>query len=244
VPCIAFGTSEEGEEVELVLKWRSKCEVRGLVCEAMAAMLANDLDLPIPEPFTVQVDKQFASAIPDQATRGFAEQSVGLNFGTRRLAPQLATWPVNRTIPLATRPLAAEIFAFDALIQNPDRRAAKPNCLHQGNEVFIVDHELAFSFLVPIIGWKAPWQAGGIDFLTRGDSRHIFYEGLQGTPIDLTRLEGAFEAIRPERIEEYGAGLPDEWRSETDAGERICEYLKQLKGNLNEAFDQVRVALA
>ena len=48
-PCIIFAETEEHEEVELVVKLAAGCEFRGLVCEAFASLLADDLDLPVPQ---------------------------------------------------------------------------------------------------------------------------------------------------------------------------------------------------
>jgi len=46
--------------------------------------------------------------------------------------------------------IAQNIFAFDLLIQNNDRRYEKPNMLTDGNDLIMLDHELAFGFhLVP-----------------------------------------------------------------------------------------------
>ncbi len=52
---------------------------------------------------------------------------------------------------------AAHIFAFDALIQNPDRRYSNQNLLTRGNNIFVYDHELAFSFLEAILPLRHPW---------------------------------------------------------------------------------------
>ena len=69
----------------------------------------------------------------------------------------------------ATRPLAASILLFDAIIQNPDRRAENPNCLVQGDELRIIDHELAFMHRV-ILLWQAPWLLGGMKEFERETS--------------------------------------------------------------------------
>lgn len=48
----------EGESVELVAKFEHRCErrVNALIAEALAAMFAADLDLPVPDPFVVRLD--------------------------------------------------------------------------------------------------------------------------------------------------------------------------------------------
>ena len=55
--CLMLCTDEVGNTYEAVIKWRCGKEMseRGLVCELMAAMLAMDLDLPVPKPFIVEV---------------------------------------------------------------------------------------------------------------------------------------------------------------------------------------------
>ena len=71
-PCIVYCEAEDGESVEIVLKLAATCEIRGLICEAMASMLADDLDLPTPEPFQIEVESAFAGTIPDEEIRQLA----------------------------------------------------------------------------------------------------------------------------------------------------------------------------
>ena len=47
--------------------------------------------------------------------------SLGLNFGSA-IQTGVMTWPVDKWVPESMWPAAVDIFAFDALIQNPDRR--------------------------------------------------------------------------------------------------------------------------
>ena len=41
-------------------------------------------------------------------------------------------------------PVALGTFVFDAVIENPDRRPGNPNCLIAGQDIRLIDHELAF----------------------------------------------------------------------------------------------------
>ena len=150
---------------------------RALVTEAMAAMMAADLDLPVPEPFVVVLDGGFADHIPDPAIR---ERAKGLPipaFGSRKLPPGFSTIVADRAVPGALLQTAAEIFAFDTFIVNPDRTAANPNCLTNGREFAIYDHELAL-FTEGLIGWRPPWEAGGVGFPNglAANRRHVFLE--------------------------------------------------------------------
>lgn len=243
-PCIIFGETEEHEEIELVVKFAAGCELRGLVCEAFASLLADDLDLPVPQACVVEITIDFARTVPDREMAANIRQSCGFNFGSRKLSSQFSTWPVGRPIPLALRPTAAEVFAFDGLLQNPDRRWNNPNCLVRGEELAIFDHDLAFSFLAGVIGGRQPWEPGGLDFLASNPNRHVFFDGLHGTAVSFGRLLGAFESIDRQRLSEYSNAIPEQWRSGTDATGRIVAYIEQLKEHLAEAIAEVARILA
>ena len=243
-PCIIFGETDEHEEVELVVKFASGCEFRGLICELIASLLADDLGLPVPEAFLVETSEDFARTVPIQEAAANIRKSCGLNFGSRKLGAQFSTWPVNRPIPLGLRPVAAEVLAFDGLIQNPDRRWNNPNCLVRGEELAIYDHDLAFSFLSAVIGGKQPWEAGGLDFLASNQNRHVFYNGLKGTPVNLERLSGAFENIDQKRLAEYLSAVPEQWQDGTDGAQRIIAYIEKLREHLTGAIAEVARTLA
>ena len=152
------------EEVEVVAKLSASCDrgVTALVAEAIAAMLAADLDLPVPEPFLVRLEPDFVDAIADPEVAAIARKSSPIAFGSKKLPPGYTTWPVGKAIPKDALAVAAEVFAFDALIANADRRIDNPNCLFVGANLAIIDHELAF-ITEGVIGWKPPWQVGALD---------------------------------------------------------------------------------
>lgn len=236
----------EGNEIELVLKFSAGCDLRerALVTEALAAMLAADLDLPVPEPFVVRVDSDLAATIPDTEIRQRAERSIGWNFGSKKLPPGFATVPVDRPVPNALMPVACEILAFDTLIANPDRTVANPNCLSNGRAFAILDHEAAL-FTEGIIGWKAPWETGGIH-LPKGlppRSRHLFLDAVRGESVDLQRLAGAFDLLTHARLSEYRAALPHEWIETTSAIDGILTYLQELKEHVEPAIQNLKEAL-
>ena len=103
-PCIIFAETEEHEEVELVVKFASGCEFRGLVSEVFASLIADDLDLPVPNPFLVEITEEFARAIPDREIAESITRSCGLNFGSRKASSTilyLANQPSDPTSPPA-----------------------------------------------------------------------------------------------------------------------------------------------
>jgi hypothetical protein len=74
---------ETGEDCEVVVKWRAGLEIKetGLVCELMAALLADDLDLPVAKPCVVEIDRDFHRGIQRAEISTLAKQSAGMNFG-------------------------------------------------------------------------------------------------------------------------------------------------------------------
>src|SRR5205807_10606206 len=113
--------------------------------------------------------------------------SPGLNFGSVHLGSGFTVWPPHREPYGAQRDQAAEIFAFDTLTQNPDRRAETPNLWARSDRIGVYDHDQAFSFLVlPIIGgaprpWLTKNQAKDFGFL----QKHVFYRSLRGGRVNL-----------------------------------------------------------
>ncbi len=245
-PCLLACVRVDGTEVEVVAKFAAGCEMRhrSLVAEAVASMLAADLDLPTPEPFLVKIDAEFAATIPNAASRKHAYDSLGWNFGSKKLPPGFTTFPVDRPLPRSLLPVAAEVLAFDTFIANPDRTVANPNCLYKGQELAIFDHELAF-LMGATIGWRPPWERGAICF-PKGippQNRHLFLEQLRGKPTDLSRLTGAFEAIADERIAEYRSVLPQQWIGDGVAVDRILGYIWELRERIGDAVKELIGAL-
>ena len=173
-PCLMLCQDASRADYEIVVKWRAAMELKetGLVCELMASLLAEDLDLPVPKPFLVHVDAQFNLSEGKPKLSTIVRESAGLNFGSQKLPAGFATWSQDKPIPGSLRQLAAEVFAFDVLIQNVDRRREKPNLLWSGDELYLYDHEQAFSFLMGVIGWQPPWTGQGTSsFATTSFSR-------------------------------------------------------------------------
>jgi len=210
--------------------------------EALAALLASDLDLPVPEPFLVLLDEDFINSVTDSAAADQMRRSNRVAFGSKQLPPGYTTWPQGKSIPRDVLTLAAEIFAFDALIANDDRRMDNPNCLFRGSSVAIFDHEMAF-FTEGIVGWIPPWERGGLEHL-RGPGRHLFGDQLRSKALNLDRLAGAWLAVSDSRLEEYFDALPDEWSEADVQAERALTHVAMVRDNIEAALNEVRRVLA
>ncbi len=241
-PCLMLCEDDKGDVVEVVVKLRTgnDCTCTGLICELVASLLARDLDLPAPEPYLVAVDEGFHAGMSDTKLADRFRTSAGMNFGCRHLGPAYVSWPQLRSIPAALQQDAADIFAFDLMIQNPDRRQNKPNLLRKGDELAIFDHEMAFSFLYSLVPDEYPWDGRGMGFA----KDHVFYGGLKGNAISWDRMRGALEAVDSRCLAMYTDAIPRAWRQESgDAAERIQDYLELATKNSEALFQKITEVL-
>lgn len=93
-------------------------------------MLAQFFNIYIPPPAIILIEEDLAKAVAetvsDPRRADIIKKSVGFNFGSS-FVPNISSWPVDKHVPAVMRDDAARIFAFDALIQNPDRQFVNPN---------------------------------------------------------------------------------------------------------------------
>lgn len=245
VPCRLTCEAVDGAEVDVMAKFSDGCDrkVTSLVMEAIAAMLAVDLDLPVPEPFLVTLEPEFIAGLPDADVAERVRRSNPLAFGSKHLPPGYTSWPVGKSIPKDAIATAAEIFAFDALTGNDDRRPEKPNCLFSGASLAIFDHEMAFPATAGIIGWQPPWVLGSLASFKQ-TQRHLFSEQLCGKPVNLDRLAGAWLSVTDGRLAAYKAALPIEWNSANQHADQALLYIGQVRDNIEAALQEVGRSLS
>lgn len=231
---------------EVVVKLRGGLDSgnTGLLCELLASRLAGHFGLSVPEPALVEIDDDFVELVA--ALEGIGTESkraerlrksVGLNFGSRLLS-DMSTWPVDKAIPEAMWQTATDVFAFDSLVQNPDRRFNNPNLFTRGNDIFLFDHEMAFSFLLSVLTSDAPWQLDGENYLVD----HVFYRGLKSKPIDLRGFTGSLAALPGPALDDILADVPPEWHNRDLV--KAERHLLTVSGHAAEFAEQVRRRLA
>jgi hypothetical protein len=235
----------DGGEVECVVKLggHKESSAHQPVCEAIAALLAIDLGLPVAEPMLVEITPEFATrAIPTSEATGRArcQKSLGRVFATRHLPVGFSTIPVNKPPARALLPALAELYAFDALIQNADRMSINPNCLMNGSDLRFFDHDQAFGFLLDIFGAPDVAKPESYAFL----AKHFARPFLPRDRALFNRLEGAWEAISDLTLEEYRNALPDAWPGKKTYFPAIETHLKAVRAKLASTLDLVTMSLA
>jgi hypothetical protein len=215
--------------------------VKVVMTEYLGYQLAVALGMPVPAPCIIDIPIDFAQSIPDPGTRQLLEQSVGLNFGTVMKTQGYTTYPIDKPIPTEIFLATVDAFAFDVLLQNPDRTKKNPNLLANEGEIVLLDLELAFSFVDDILARRAPADSLVAAKLTYMQD-HVFYSGLRRKPINLNRFVGALGAIAPADIDGLRGLIPTPWR--TGDVDPILQYLDHMVRNPNRIEQVVRELLA
>ncbi|OLP45315.1 hypothetical protein BJF95_18585 [Rhizobium oryziradicis] len=242
-PALINCQRQNGDDVEVVTKCSAGCEQKetSLAAEVIGACLAADLGLPVLEPFLVELDPDFVASVPDAVHRNKMEASNSVAFGSKHITGQYSAWTNGNLIYTALLQTAAAVFTFDGIIQNPDRRDGNPNCLVRGDEIRIIDHELAFAHEL-ILFWKAPWTIGGLqNFETPGS--HIFRSGLKGKQIDYSQIRAAWEGLSDDRISAYGSAVPPEWTSATKSVASALQLIKDARDNIEACITEIKRVL-
>jgi hypothetical protein len=231
-----FGCEDESGRMigEYVVKLRGTVGEAGLLKEIFASKLASHFGLVSPEPALIVIERDLANLValmlPTQAA--VIEESIGLNFGTRVLTG-VSTWPVDKSLPAAMLQTATNIFAFDALVQNPDRRYSNPNLFAKGDSLISFDHEMAFSFLLALFP-LAPWSLDAQQYLLE----HVFFRTLKSKAIDLTSFTTSLVGLTEGVLTEYSADVPGEWNDDTLP--KIKLHLCAIRDHVAEFAEAVR----
>jgi hypothetical protein len=233
----------DGTTVEVIAKFSASCEGKeaGLVREAIAACLAADLGLPVPESFLVDVPREWADLVVDPVQRAKIRASSPIAFGSRQITGGYSVWHREMRIDEELLPVAAAVLTFDAIIQNVDRRADNPNCLVKGSEICIFDHELAFTHGL-VIGWKPPWILGGLKALET-PGFHIFRAGLVRRTIDFGPIRDAWAGLPDDRLKEYVKVLPDEWAGTADVPNAALALIRDARDRIDACLAEVKRVL-
>lgn len=175
-PILTRGVDVEGIKRNIVVKLMDgeRMSPASALKEVVGATLARRVGLKSPEPFIVDVNHDFIQSRLEMEGYMRLANSAGLNYGCENIEG-LELFRPNSNLGKKLKDEALKIFYFDMLIQNTDRTSSvggKPNLFIIGKDFWLLDHELAFSFLVPLIGRppSEPWEFTDFD-----NNEIIFY---------------------------------------------------------------------
>ena len=231
-------------EIEVVAKFSQGCSLGGLIREAMTAMLALDLGLPVPAPYLVQLSVDFIETIPDPVVAEFLRKGDSFGFGSHRLPDGYAAWiPPEARMTAGLEQEALDIFALDCWLTNPDRRASNHNLLTDGKRFAIFDHELALMTTLNMF-WKQPWEVSALE-AAQPPLAHVFFAHMRGrASYSIDVLCARFNVLTDKRIGEYASALPPSWASEGDTVLKAKTFIMSLRDNLIPAGAELKRALS
>jgi HipA-like kinase len=195
--------------------------------EVFGNLLAQELGITTPTPCLVEISSEFLAANKPNLSEHHQRVQSGLAVATERLEGLL---PIPSDAQLSPDELsqAALIYAFDLLVQNPDRRVDNPNCARHGDRLVAYDFEMSFSFILAILGKEDPWEVSkhGIN------DKHMFRSALRRTTRANWRyFIRALESLTDERLNCLDQGLPDSWKQNLT---RILGHICDVRSHLSE----------
>lgn len=238
-PCVFECVDNYGEIRQVVTKCRKtvKGGNRAHTSELLCSFLASDLGLKVPTPYLVELSADLGNAIDHAEVSRQVASSDGVNFGSLYLENAL-TIPTNFTIGAGRLQQAADVFLFDAITQNADRSASKPNLLSHEGEFVLIDHEQGLPFLMEETG-REPWLAQEVGYM----AKHVFWASLRGHAVDFTVFEDEFKRLDQSAIQAYFKQIPVEWNARKKDCTQFCDYISQVQSNFDRILFNVKTLL-
>ena len=214
-----------------VVKFRGAGQgAKVLVAELIVGLLAQHLELPVPELALVHVSDRFGRSEPDPESQELLRRSHGTNVGARYLEGAF-NFDGGAAGDLVSPDLAARIVWLDAFTTNPDRTPHNPNLLVWKRRPWLIDHGAA---LYAHHDWGSVDEARTVTSFPLIRS-HVLLHGAG----DLAVADAACAALlSPDVIAAVVDSVPDElyldhvgasaeFASAADARERYHAYLSR-----------------
>ena len=232
--------TDDGHEHEVFLKPSAApgLDIEGLANEALSACVAGGLGLPVCQPFLVELSEAWIGSIPDVHARDVLRRSCPIAFGSTAAGDGWRPWATADVITIDRLAAAAGIFAFDCLVENPDRRPSNPNMLVKGAAFRIIDHEMAFRLRLHIPR-SQPWSVGGLERMTAPDG-HVFYVGLRAAKaLDFGPVRAAWSALSDDCLDDYEASLPGQWAHAANAVTDALTHLRTVRDRIDDCVVEI-----
>lgn len=227
-----------GQQIEVFIKFAGgvRDHYFGLCAEVLCSLIARQLGFSTPDPYIVNLSPEFLAGAPQNA-KDLISRSLGLNFGTVAVGSGYGVMPPDARLPQDLRKTAAEIFAFDILIQNFDRKRDNPNLLWNRKRIVLIDHESALS---SILKWP-DFDFARMDLDKFYD--HVFYSEISPADADFQRLAVCLQTLTPSVVDEFFNHLPSVWHN-PGALSQIRKYLNFLVANCHPICNLIAERIA
>lgn len=146
---------------------------------------------------------------------------------------------VTQSLSAEERQQATVIYAYDLLVQNPDRTQLRPNCAMLSERFKVFDFETSFSFILLIGSQEEPWEVSKHGLA----SKHLFHSVLRRDKltVDWRPFIKSLRKIDGDRLDQLTEGLPQNWLEHMD---RINTHLLKVVGNAHQFELELRRSLS
>ncbi|MFA7421413.1 MAG: HipA family kinase [Melioribacteraceae bacterium] len=238
---VDMNSSIKGEFV-VKLKSSQRMSPSAALRETLASLLAIELGIPTPNPVIIEISAPFVAT-----RRGFDDfqrfnESIGVNFGNQFLEDNVIQFVPKDADSFKGRiKELQEIFVFDLFIENADRTYNKPNLLLKNGCVYVIDHEIAFSFyfILKFLRNPKPWT---IDAITHNSLKdHCLYANLKGKNFLAHDFFKNFAKLNDTFWTTAFNLLPEEWK--LDDFNEIRDYLCLKVEHIDELHYEIMEVL-
>lgn len=210
-----------------VLKFRGVGQgKKALISELIGGLLAQEINLHVPEIVFMHLDDSFSKTEPDEEIQDLLKFSVGLNLGLHFLSGAITFDPL---VSPADSMSASKVVLLDSIITNIDRTAKNTNLLHWKNELWLIDHGASLYFHHNWNNWQAHL---GRSF--PNVKEHVLLEKADNLGDAASEIK---ERITEEVIREIVSFIPEEWLVEESmpltTQEMRDAYVEFLQSKLN-----------
>jgi hypothetical protein len=148
-PCIMSVRDDDGNFLpdDYVVKIYKQNNRVKTYYEVFGSILAKEFDLQTPSPALVHIPYVLIKEIINHEKYKNWDLVEGVYFACVYL-PNAKSFDQNSRLNLTQMWQYESIFAFDVLIRNFDRRTQKPNLLRFSDDLFVIDHEMAFASIL------------------------------------------------------------------------------------------------
>lgn len=145
-------TAEDGKQYVLKIFSKNDAKQRWYTgAEILGYLTAKQLDINIPNASLLSLTDEYLTIFETFNTELFQElegkKIEKLLFGSELLTHNFAASQDKRILKFIDTIELENLYAFDILINNQDRREEKPNAIIKDNLIFAIDHEKAFEGL-------------------------------------------------------------------------------------------------
>lgn len=228
-PVVRFFSRPEQISVDMILKTIGRHVIdRSLCCEYFGNAIAREMGLHTPTPHMIDIDSATASAInSDSRVRG-AGLTIpnGMAVASEWLRPSTAP-ATGQHLGGVQAEEAARIYAYDLMLQQPDRTVTNPNVIEVRGHFVAIDFETSCSFLFSIGSSAPPWRVSSLPYARN----HFFRSRLRRDTVDWRALVGQMLSLDVSHIAACVPGLPSSWH---DDCERVLDHIQRLRDRMDD----------